>query len=269
MKVDCVLYGQSCIGQCVIVCTAGVWRCLATLVRGGANMRGWSLLTRVEGRQVAWSLHMVGWMEYELNDQKGAVFIFVLTIFLICLYTKGREWRISKKDIIIYIRGVYINSWNISKLKNIYINNFISKKLDTIHTIRWEHQNETASQTLWLDNNSFYGSPPIRKTKFKYFQIQWNEIFVISLYFCLFIYWFRCWNRYMLRKTDFTELDLIRLCEAGVWERVTSAAVKTVKNPFRNTRFGIQLPSPYYKSICTSKTSFIYINNLIMSLSRN
>ena len=41
----------------------------------------------------------------------------------------------------------------------------------------------------------------------------------------------------MLRKTDFTELDLIRLCEAEVWERVTSAAVKTVKNPFRNTRF--------------------------------
>ena len=54
-------------------------------------MRGWSLLTRVEGRQVAWSLHMVGWMEYESNDQKGAVFIFVLTIFFICLYTKGRE----------------------------------------------------------------------------------------------------------------------------------------------------------------------------------
>ena len=188
MKVDCVLYGQSCIGQCVIVCTAGVWRCLATLVRGGANMRGWSLLTRVEGRQVAWSLHMVGWMEYELNDQKGAVFIFVLTIFLICLYTKGREWRISKKDIIIYIRGVYINSWNISKLKNIYINNFISKKLDTIHTIRWEHQNETASQTLWLDNNSFYGSPPSEKLNSNIFKSSEMRFLLFHCIFvCLFI----------------------------------------------------------------------------------
>ena len=43
---------------------------------------------------------MVGWMEYESNDQKGAVFIFVLTIFLFVYILKGGSEELAKKTLL-------------------------------------------------------------------------------------------------------------------------------------------------------------------------
>ena len=57
-------------------------------------MGGWFCTCEREGRQRLGCLHLEGWMDDELGDQKDAVLIFSLISINLSIYTIGREGKI-------------------------------------------------------------------------------------------------------------------------------------------------------------------------------
>ena len=89
--------------------------CLALSQCAGPNTGGRSCTCEREGWQRLGCLHLEGWMDDELDDQKDAFFILSLILIYMCLYTIREGSTYHKRSMItssyLYFQLFIIDNW--------------------------------------------------------------------------------------------------------------------------------------------------------------